>query len=114
MRKFRLSDEQLHNIGEGVKAGGRLAFYLLAAALSCSSVTDEIKRKIRYSGDVSYSDAVNAIMDSNMLSSYKQEAVAALAKDRDKEFYKAVIHVVNSDMMGSYKGDAIKNMCDNN
>lgn len=99
----KLSEKQLHTIGKYVKAGCKFAAYGLLTVLSCSSITDEI---------VGYSDAVDAIINSDMLGSYKREAVDALLKDQDNEFYKAVIHIVNSDMLGSYKLDSIKRLCE--
>ena len=115
MKLFKgLNEEQLHNIGGYVKTGCKFAAYAVVAVLSCSSVTDEIFRKIRYTGDVDYSDAVNAIMHSDMMSSYKRDAVEALPKDKDCKFYKSIIHVVSCDMMSSYKVDLIKRMGEKN
>lgn len=113
MKRFKgLSEEQLHTIGKYVKTGCKFAAYGLVTVLSYSSITDEILRKIRYAGDIGYSDTVDAIMNSDMLGSYKREAVDTLLKDQDNEFYKAVVHIVNSDMMGSYKLDSIKRLCE--
>ena len=112
MKLFKgLSEEQLHNIGGYVKTGCKFAAYAVVAVLSCSSITDDILRKIRYTGDVGYSDAVNAIMNSDMMGSYKRDAIEALPKDKDCEFYKSVMYIANADMMGSYKVDLIRRMC---
>ena len=49
-------------------------------------------------------------MNSNMLASYKTEAITVLEHDGSPDYYRAVISTVNSDMMSSYKVDAIRNM----
>lgn len=48
-----------------------------------------------------YSDAVNAIMESDMFSSDKRRAVSVLKRDGDTEFYKAIIAVAKDDSMFS-------------
>lgn len=48
-----------------------------------------------------YSDAVNAIVNSNMWSSDKQTAIAAMDKHANREIYKAVIAIINNDSMWS-------------
>ena len=58
--------------------------------------------------EASYSGAIKAIMDSDMLSSYKKAAVNVLLKNQDKEYYKAVIEVINSNMLDSCKVETIK------
>lgn len=55
-----------------------------------------------------YGGAVEAIMNSDMLGSYKRDAVEAVQKDKDAGYYKSVIEVVNSNMLGSYKVETIK------
>lgn len=55
-----------------------------------------------------YGGAIKAIMNSDMLGSYKKEAVEAVQKDQNESYYKSVIEVVNSNMLGSYKVDTIK------
>lgn len=111
MKTSRFIQEQLNNIGRFMKKGCKYLFYAAVTVLSCSTVTDEIFKSMRYSDGASYSDAVLAIMESSMVSSYKDEAVAVLSKDCDSEFYKAIIHIIDSDMMSSYKVDAIKKLC---
>lgn len=48
-----------------------------------------------------YGDAVNAIMNSNMWSSDKRSAIAAMDKNANKEIYKAVIAIATDDSMWS-------------
>lgn len=112
--KGRLNQEQLNNIGRLAKKGCKYLFYGAVAILSCSNVTDEIFKSMRYADGATFSDAVEAIMDSDMMASYRDEAISALTKDGDSELYKAIIHIANSDMMGSYKVDAIKRLCEKN
>lgn len=57
-----------------------------------------------------YSGAVEAIMKSDMMSSYKQEAINALKTDGSIDYYKAVIHVVYSSAMSSYKVNMIRDL----
>jgi len=59
---------------------------------------------------VTYSDAVRAIMDSDMFSSQKIEAVELLKRDSTSDYYKAVICVVNSDMFTSQKIETIEKL----
>lgn len=85
---------------------------VLGVVLSSITISDLLSA-VRYSGNVGYDDAVKVIMNSNMLSSYKTEAISALDKDGTSDYYRAVISTVNSDMMSSYKVDAIRNMSKN-
>ena len=111
MKTSRFNQEQLDNIGRVMKKGCKYLFYAAVTVLSCSTVTDEIFKSMRYSDGASYSDAVLAIMDSHMSSCYRDEAIAVLPKDCDSEFYKAIIHIVRSDMSSCYIVDSIKKLC---
>ena len=104
--KFKITKETVGKIG---KIGGILTLYGLATMVSRVSVNDLIDN-IRYSGDVSYGDAICAIMDSDMLDSYKKEAMKLLKKEQDVEYYKMIIKIVRSDMLSSYKIEAITNL----
>ena len=55
-----------------------------------------------------YSGAIKAIMNSDMLDSYKKDAVEVIQKYQSEDYYKSVIEVVNSDMLDSYKLETIK------
>lgn len=113
MKKLNLSIDQkkLDTIGKVVKKGCEIAGYAVSIALSYVSVRDMLDA-VKYSGEVDYGDAVDAIMSSDMLSSYKEKAVTVLKKGEDSQFYKAIIRVAKSDMMSSYKCDTIKKMCE--
>lgn len=93
------------------KKGCEIAVYVGGIVLSYVSVRDVVDA-VKYSGEVDYGDAVDAIMSSDMMSSYKEQAVTMLKKDADSQFYKAIIRVVKSDMMSSYKCDTIRKMCE--
>ena len=56
------------------------------------------------------SGAGESIMNSDMMSSYQQEAIQALKTDGSVDYYKAVIHIVYSSAMSSYKVSMIKDL----
>ena len=94
------------NIAKGLKG----AIIPIAGVVLSSITISDLLNAIRYCGNVGYDDTVRAIMNSNMMSSYKTEAVSAVKCDGTSEYYRAVISTVNSDMMSSYKIDAIRNI----
>lgn len=57
-----------------------------------------------------YSEAVRAILESDMFDYNKQECLAALQYGRSSEIYKAVISIVNSDSFSSTKVQMIKDI----
>ena len=60
-----------------------------------------------------YLDAVNAILDSDIWSSDKQELISELKRDGNAEFYKTVISVVkNTDMWASDRVEVIHSLCE--
>lgn len=63
------------------------------------------------SGSASYSDAIQAIMKSDMWDNDKSKTVSILPKDASPELYKSVISVVRSDIWSSNKVSVIRNMC---
>lgn len=56
----------------------------------------------------SYLDTVNAIINSDMFNSTKEELIEILPKDLDDGTYKSIILIVNSDMFDSTKEDTIR------
>lgn len=71
------------------------------------------RKKVQATNDynyliASYSKAVKAIVESNMLDSRKCEAIELLKRDGDDDYYKAVISVINSNMLDSRKVDTIR------
>lgn len=107
MRKINLTTE---SIGRLAKKGLGIALPILAMIMYHTSV-DDVRNRIRYIGVVSYSDAINAVLDSSMFSSNKEEIIRALPKDGSSDFYKSVMHIVESDMLSSSKVNAIVDMC---
>ena len=88
--KIKITKETIGNV---VKVGGMVMLYGLAAMASKTSVKDVIDN-IRYSGNVSYSDAVSAVMDSDMFDSNKNRVMELLKKDGDAEYYKTIIKII--------------------
>ena len=89
-------------VGKILKVGGMIVLYGVASMASRTSVKDVIDG-IRYSGDVSYSDAVGVIMDSNMFDSNKNRAMELLKRDGDSEYYKTIVKIIKSDIFDSNK-----------
>lgn len=108
MKKFNLN---MKTVGNFAKKSGKVALYGLATVMSYVSMKD-VTEMVRYSGNVKYSDAINAIMESSMFGSDKNKIVAMLKKDGDADYYKAIIKVVKSNMFGSDKVKAIEYICD--
>ena len=102
----KISKEQVGKIIVGT--GKVLICGLSCLALIAPHVENSIDAVKRLTVKADYSGAIKAIMNSSMLSSYKQEAVEAVQKDRDESYYKSIIEVINSDMLSSYKIDTIK------
>lgn len=62
---------------------------------------------------VSYSDAVTAIMHSDMLSTYKQQSISFLGTNMSEDIYKSVICIAaDSHMLGSNRRDTIRKICE--
>lgn len=87
-----------------MKAGKFVAGVALMAAYA--AVADNVSTKRTRLTTYTYSDAVNAIMGSDMWSSDKQEAVSILARGETTEFYKAVISIVNES--STWSSDKVK------
>lgn len=96
-------------VGKIIAGAGKVAICGLSClALIAPHVEGSIGAVKRLTAKADYSGAVKAILNSDMLGSYKQEAVEAVQKDRDVDYYKSIIEVVNSNMLGSYKVNMIK------
>lgn len=103
---IKISKEQIGKIAAG--AGKVVICGLSCLALIVPHVENSINAVKRLTVKADYSGAIKAIMNSDMLGSYKKDAVEAVQKDRDEDYYKSVIEVVNSNMLGSYKVETIK------
>ena len=61
-----------------------------------------------------YDDAIGAIMKSGMYSGDIRDAVAALKRNEDHEYYRAIIHVAKDSRLYSHdKVDLIKGLSEN-
>lgn len=94
-----------------MKIGGIALVYGLASMASRTSVKDMFD-SIRYSGDVTYSDAVSAVMDSDMFDSNKTKVIELLKRNESVEYYKTIIDIVRSNMFDSNKIKAIAILCE--
>lgn len=101
----------LKPVGEFAGELCKVVGYGLALALP-HVIADYVSNKNDKADKVTadYGGAVEAIMKSDMLSSYQREAINALKPDGSIEYYKAVIHVIYSSALSSYKVDMIKNL----
>lgn len=95
-------------VGKGLVVAGASVFTLMAAVVSASVEEQECKLKTE-----SYYDAVKSIVESNMLSSYKQEMISMLKHDAEPVYYKTVAEIVKSSMLDSYKIEMIKSLNEN-
>ena len=104
--KLNISKEA---VGKIVRGGLNIAVGLLVLALP-SLTRESVTVVARPASEAKYSDAVQAIMNSAMLDSYKREIVGLLKQDGDSEYYRTVIMTISSDMLDSYKRDVIKEL----
>jgi hypothetical protein len=103
---IKLNKDQVGRIIIGT--GKAILCGLSCLALIVPHVDNSISAMKRLTVEASYSGAIKAIMDSNMLDSYKKIAVDVLLKNQDEDYYKAVIEVVNSNMLDRYKVETIE------
>lgn len=103
-----MSKLNLEPIGNFVKGACKLIGYGALLALACGV---KIEYEHHESGTAKYSDAVAAIMNSNMWSTDKAEAIEALPRDANEELYKAIIHVAKGTSWSTDKVETIKKLC---
>ena len=103
---IKLNKEQVGKIIAGT--GKVIICGLSSLALIAPHIENGVNAVKRLTVKADYSGTIKAIMNSDMLGSYKKDAVEAVQKDRDADYYKSVIEVVNSNMLGSYKVETIK------
>lgn len=87
-------------VGKIAKEACEIAIYGLVAVATikiCEPATEKCDDTA-----ATYGDAVRAIMDSDMFSHYKKDAVKLLKRDGTASYYKAIIHVVENDSMFSH------------
>ena len=108
MKKFNINWEP---IGKFAKTAFEVVVYGALAAASIKYSESVTKTYSTTNTATTYSDAVAAIMDSDMYSHYKTDAIALLKRDGTADYYKAVARVVGDDSMYShYKIDMIKTL----
>lgn len=94
--------------------GQACEFVLYGAALAASFKLSEYIVRQDESLTVGYKEAVGAIMDSNMFSHYKTEAVEMLKRYESSEYYGAIIRIVKDSSMFSHdKVKMIKHLSEN-
>lgn len=82
-----------------------------ALALASIKYSESITKSLNVDTRDTYGDAVEAIMDSGMLSSYKTEVIAMLKRNGTADYYRSVIRVIEDDsMLSSYKIDMVKTL----
>lgn len=60
----------------------------------------------------SYSDVVNAIMNTEMLSTWKQEMINAISTDMSEDIYKAIVCIAQDEhMLNAVKRDTVLKIC---
>ena len=95
----------LSTVGNAVKRGMVVVGPILGAALLNERTVKKLYDEFRYSGKVTYDDAVSAILNSGMYSSDKVKAANILNVGEDTTYYKAAIAVVRS---SAYSGDKLE------
>lgn len=60
--------------------------------------------------DTGFGAAVEAVMESDMLSVYKNEVISHIDRNETSEYYDAITSIVESDMLSNYKVEAIKKL----
>ena len=107
-----LNQERIDTIVDIGKRGLSYVPTILGVALYCRYTMGSIKpvKRTITSSCASYDDAIEAIMDSSMPSSYKTDAIAAVRRREWSDYYKSVISIVDSSMCSSNKVEAIKKL----
>lgn len=100
-------------VGKAILGTGKVIICGLSCmALIAPHVESSIRAVKGLVAKADYSGTIDVILSSDMLGSYKKEAIAVVQKDRDADYYKAIIEVVNSNLLGSYKLETIKKLSD--
>lgn len=102
---IKINKEQVGKIIAGT--GKVIVCGLSCLALIVPNLENGISTVKRLTVKADYGGAIESILNSDMLGSYKKEAIEAVQKNQDAGYYKAVIEVVNSNMLGSYKVETI-------
>ena len=95
-------------VGKIILGTGKVVLYGLSClALIIPHVENSVSAVKDLTVKADYSGAIKAIMNSNMLDSYKKNLVEVIQKNQNEDYYKSVIEVINSNMLDSYKLETI-------
>lgn len=111
MKNIKLTGEQLEKIKKIAKGGLKLVMCGFGAAMYYNLKLDSNDNTRVIYGNASYSDAINAIIESDMFDSNKTKLITNLKTDADSSKYTAVISIVNSDMFDSNKVNSVLEIC---
>lgn len=95
--------------------GGIIATIVVGNVLSHNRNTDNETTDSEPKTDdrTSYSDAVNAIMNTEMLSRWKQEMINAISTDMSEDIYKAIVCIAQDEHMpNAVKRDTVLKICE--
>ena len=95
--------------------GGIIATIVVGNVLSHNRNTDNetTDSKPKTDDRTSYSDAVNAIMNTEMLSTWKQEMINAISTDMSEDIYKAIVCIAQDErMLNAVKRDTVVKICE--
>ena len=93
------------------KSIGNVFWVAVAGLLVSQSIKNDnyvLETKVDYGATCS--DAIGAIMESDMWDNDKERAVTLLDKHGTTEYYKSIIKIANSDMWSSSKLRSIANL----
>lgn len=95
--------------------GGIIATIVVGNVLSHNRNTDNETTDSEPKTDdrTSYSDAVNAIMNTEMLSTWEQKMINAISTDMSEDIYKSIVCIAQDEhMLNAVKRDTIIDICD--
>ena len=98
----------------GLKTAGLIAVSVLGAIASSALQTaaDNHLNANKYA-NASYADAVDAIVNSDMMSCHMRDAVEAIPKASDSALYSAIVAIAKGTAMSTHKRDTIESLCKN-
>lgn len=106
--KLKIDLEKIKNATVKVGSTVLKMAVLVAPFLSMNKTVTEV----RYIGPVTYSDAISALLSSNMFSGDKTKIAAMLPKNKNADFYRSIIAVIESTMFSNDKVKMIKDICE--
>ena len=95
--------------------GGIIATIVVGNVLSHRRNTDNEATDFEPKTDdrTPYSDAVNAITNTEMLSTWKQEMINAISTDMSEDIYKAIVCIAQDEhMLNAVKRDTVLKICE--